>query len=47
MHVQGDVDEVLADRTADLIPLFIGGVLEQFLAKVVSEGICGAIVSNE
>lgn len=28
VHVQGDVDKVLSDRSADLIPLFIGRVFE-------------------
>jgi hypothetical protein len=39
MHVERDVDEVLRDGIADDIALLIGGILQELLAEIVSEGI--------
>jgi hypothetical protein len=40
MHIERDVDEVLGNRFADEIALFIRGELQQLLAEVVTEGVC-------
>ena len=42
MHVEGDVDQILRDRLADQVALLIGAVLEELLAQVVAEGVCGS-----
>ena len=39
MHVQGDVHEILSNRLADKVPLFIRGVLQQLLTEVVAKWI--------
>ena len=37
VHVQRDVDQVLRDRLADDIALFVGSILEQLLAEIVAK----------
>ena len=41
VHVERDVDEILRDGLADKVALLVRAVLEELLAQVVAEGICG------
>ena len=39
MHVQRDVDQVRGNGIADEVALFVRGILQQLLAKIVAEGV--------
>ena len=39
VHVQGDVHEILCNRLADEVPLFVRGVLQQLLTEIVAKWI--------
>lgn len=40
VHVEGDANEIIGNRFADGVPLFVRGVFEELLAEVVTEGVC-------
>ena len=41
VHVERDRNEVLRDALADDVALVVGRVLQELLAEIVAEGICG------
>jgi hypothetical protein len=46
VHIERNINKVLSDGLANNISLLVGGILQQFLAEVVTKRICETLQEN-